>query len=155
MINPIFRLVGLKNTLVSPETTTSALERQVDEAPRGWVQRIPGRAALWVLVRRAPDPLWALINRLAINHPPAETLKRLSDSGTEVLVLCDDYDAWVLQRGARRSLGRSRHPGGVRVEVVEGIDHTLFGQEGRDGAIEMVVDHVASEFPRNRPGPSS
>ena len=155
MINPSFRIAGPKDTVASPETATSALQRQVDEAPRSWVQRIPGRASLWELVRRAPDPLWTLINRLAITHPPADTLRRLSDSGTDVLVVCDDYDAWVLQRGARRALGRSRRPGRVRIEVVEGIDHTLFGREGRDKALELVVDHVVSAFPPHRAEPPS
>ena len=149
MINPSFRLAGLKDTLVNAQTG-SAPQRQVDEAPRGWVRRVPGRASLWALVRRAPDPVWTIINRLAITHPPAETLRRLSHSGTDVLVVCDDYDAWVLQRGARRALGRSRDPGRVRIEVVEGIDHTLFGQEGRDMAMELVADHVAAAFPPSR-----
>ena len=74
------------------------LQRKVDEAPRAWVKRIPGRAALWELVRWHPDPLWTVINRLAINHPPAETLKQMRDAGTDVFVPCDDYDAWVLQQ---------------------------------------------------------
>ena len=111
MINPSFRLLGVEAELDTKDSTVKDLERKSDEAPRAWVQKIPGRAALWELVRRAPDPLWTVINRLAISHPPAETLKQMRDTGTDVFVPCDDYDAWVLQRGARRQLDRTNRPG--------------------------------------------
>lgn len=146
MINPSFRLLGVEAELDTEESTVKDLERKSDEAPRAWVQKIPGRAALWELVRRAPDPLWTVINRLAISHPPAETLKQMRDTGTDVFVPCDDYDAWVLQRGARRQLARTNRPGRVRIQVVEGMDHTLFFQEGRDRTIALVVDHMVSHF---------
>ena len=150
MINPSFRLLGVEDTLDREAPVGDDLQRKVDEAPRAWVKRIPGRAALWELVRRAPDPLWTVINRLAINHPPAETLKQMRDAGTDVFVPCDDYDAWVLQRGARRELKKSNRTGRVRIQVVEGMDHTLFFQEGRDQTVELVVDHVVSQFSTSR-----
>ena len=86
------------------------------------------------------------MNRLAINHPPADTLKQMRETGADVFVACDDYDAWVLQRGARRDLRRSGHPGRVRIEVVDGMDHTLFFQQGREKTIQLVVDHIAAQF---------
>ena len=146
MINPSFRLLGVEGELAVDDATAAELERQVDEAPRAWVKRIPGRPQLWELVRRAPDPFWTLVNRLAISHPPADTLKQIRATGADVFVACDDYDAWVLQRGARRDLRRSRHPGRVQIEVVDGMDHTLFFQKGRQKTIELVVDHIAAQF---------
>ena len=153
MINPSFRLLGVESAAAGGEPAASETQRQVDEAPRAWVRKIPGRAALWELIRRAPDPVWTLINRFAITHPPAETLKQMRDTGADVFVACDDYDAWVLQRGARRELSGKGRPGPVRIEVVDGMDHTLFFEEGREKTIALVVEHLAALFPVGRLGP--
>jgi pimeloyl-ACP methyl ester carboxylesterase len=145
MINPSFKLIGVEDE-VRDQVTAEELQRQVDEAPRAWVKRVPGRAMLWELVRRAPDPFWAFLNRFAIQHPPAETLKQMRASGTDVFVACDGYDAWVLQRGAHRELARTVHNGRIRIEVVPDMDHTLFYQKGRERTIPLVVEHLTSRF---------
>ncbi len=140
MINPSLGPVLVEGD-PGGETGDTQLERQNDRGSSAWVKRIPGRAAIWELVRRAPDPVWALINRLAIKNPPAETLRQIRGAGTDLFVVCDEYEAWVLQRGARRELART-----VRIEVLPGMDHSLFFHEGRDKAISLVVEHLTSTF---------
>jgi pimeloyl-ACP methyl ester carboxylesterase len=153
MINPSFRFLNAEadgGDVVGGGQT----ERQVHEEARGWVKRIPGRAAIWELVRRAPDPLWALINRCAITHPPAETLRQMRDAGTDVFVVCDEHEAWVLQRGARRELGRTvenaahgqLRQGSIRIEVLPGMDHSLLYHDGRDKAVSLVLEHLTQTF---------
>jgi pimeloyl-ACP methyl ester carboxylesterase len=153
MINPSFRSVRMESDSGGGGGDIQA-ERQGDQGSRAWVKRIPGRAALWELVRRAPDPVWTLINRFVIENPPAGTARQMRDAGTDLFVVSDEYEAWVLQRGARRELARAATKEGVRegrearirIEVIPGMDHSLFFHEGRDKALSLVVEHLTSTF---------
>jgi alpha-beta hydrolase superfamily lysophospholipase len=145
MINPSFRLpLGEASTDHDSPVAVGGLHP--NQATRDWVTKVPGRAAMWGLVRRSPESLWVLINRLAIDHPPAETLARLAAAGVDVLVACDDYDAWVIQRGGRRALQRNGRRGRVRVEIIEGMDHTLFCREPRGPTVTLACDFITEKF---------
>jgi alpha-beta hydrolase superfamily lysophospholipase len=144
MINPSFRLVGSDDRL--PAAGKGAEERQVIEAPKRWVRRIPARAFLWRMARRSPDGVWRIVNRVAINHPPAETLIRLARAGTEVLLACDDYDAWFLPRGGHHGLKGYERDGRVRIVAVTGMDHTLFCRQPRALTCDLVVEDLVRRF---------
>jgi alpha-beta hydrolase superfamily lysophospholipase len=161
MINPSFRIGAPPGAgaptppsveLHSGEPADASVERQTAEAPRGWLRFVPGRAVLWELVRRAPDPVWKVINKAALAHPPSETLVRLGAAGIDLLVACDDYEEWVLQRGARRTLRRLSAAGTLTVRVVEEMDHTLFCRQPREGTVQLVVGHLADRLAA-RPAP--
>jgi pimeloyl-ACP methyl ester carboxylesterase len=148
MINPTFR-IGLN--VEEPEAATTGIDRQAAESPRGWTQLIPGRSQIWEVIRRTPEPVWSLINRVAFRNAPSALLLRLTRAGVQVMVACDDHDAWVIQRGSYRALHGARSDGSLRVEVVDGIDHTLFCRDSREVALALVAGYLAGVAPERSP----
>jgi len=141
MINPAFR-IGLN--VDEPAAATSGIDRQAAESPRTWTQLIPGRPQIWEVVRRTPEPVWSLINRLAVRNAPSSLLLRLARKGVKVMVVCDDHDGWVIQRGSYRALHDARSDGSLQVEVVDGIDHTLFCRDSRETVMALVAGYLAT-----------
>lgn len=129
---------------VPPELQAGKLDtrRQATAAKKDWTRRLPGRGLLGPMVARLPGPAWWVLNRVAISSSPARTLAKMVEIGTDVLVIVGDKEAHALYRGEGPTVRRLRRTGKLRLEVVPGLEHTLFERKGRELAAGMLTEHV-------------
>ena len=92
--------------------------------------------------RWALDLKWWLINRAGGRPRPALVLKGLAGTGVGTLVVCRHYEARLISRGERGVLRRLHNRGGFRLELVPGIDHSLYLQGAREAVVPMLTDQI-------------
>lgn len=117
---------------------------KTEAAARVRARRIPGYHRLIGPARRLLDAWWWWTNRRGGRVRGALVLKQVADRRVDVLVVCRPWEARRISRGDQGVLRRMVKRGGFRMEVLDGIDHTLFLQAARDKAVPVVVDHLLS-----------
>jgi alpha-beta hydrolase superfamily lysophospholipase len=118
--------------------------RRATTARRHWVRALPAHDLIGGIVDRLPDPAWWVINRVAVENPPAKILERLVDNGVDTYIVCGEPEARTLRRGQTAALRRLARSGRFHLEVVPGIDHELFARRSRDLVAPMVTAQVLS-----------
>lgn len=113
-------------------------------ALRSRARRLPGYQRAVVPARRLLDVHWWVANRRGHQARGSMVLKKVVERDVDVLVLCRAWEGRMLTRGEQGVLRRLRKHGGFRLEVLDGIDHTLFLQAARDQAVPLLVEHVLS-----------
>jgi len=73
-------------------------------------------------------------------------LRNVTKRGTLVFVAVNKPGARLLRRGGETALARAARRGMLTVEVVDDIDHTLFGQVCRDQVNELLTTYIAAHF---------
>jgi hypothetical protein len=96
--------------------------------------------------RYAPAWFWSALTRLHLYTDPAEAIEQLAERGVRVMLLCGDLEARQFTRRGRFTMRRLERSGLVRLEVMPGSDHTLFGAEARTDAIRRFLDYVETTF---------
>ncbi len=96
--------------------------------------------------RRAPAIFWWALTKLRLYSDPAAAIERLAGRGVRVLLICGDFEGRQFTRRARFTMRRLQRSGLVRLELLPGSDHTLFGAAARAQACEILLSYVGSTF---------
>ena len=106
--------------------------------------RVRDRPRLVGLGRWVMDAKWWLLNRVVSNVRMALLLERLVRAGVCTLVVCRHYEGRLLTRGERGTLRRLRGTGEFRLDILPGIDHSLYLRSAREKVVPLLSEHVAS-----------
>jgi alpha-beta hydrolase superfamily lysophospholipase len=113
---------------------------------KGWVGKMPGYSLMNRISKRLPSSAWWIINRIAVEITPAKRMARMVDAGVDVLVIAGTDEARWLTGGEGRTVQRLEQTGRFRVEVIPGLEHTLFEHSTREVAVRILTDHVVGKF---------
>jgi alpha-beta hydrolase superfamily lysophospholipase len=146
-INPILTL----NLPVSYVDDASAVgtnggSRAVTGGMKDWVRKMPAYARINRVVQRLPGSAWWIINRVAVQMSPAERLAKVVDAGVNLLVVAGTDEGRWLRGGEGRTFRRLEVTGRFRMEVVPGLEHTLFERRTREVAAAILTEHVIGTF---------
>jgi alpha-beta hydrolase superfamily lysophospholipase len=120
--------------------------REVSGGMKSWVRTMPAYDRINRIVQRLPSAAWWIINRVAVEMPPARRLGQVVDAGVNVLVIAGTDEGRWLRGGEGRTLRQLERTGRFRMEVIPGLEHTLFERRTRDAAVEILIDHVVLNF---------
>lgn len=113
---------------------------------KGWVGKMPGYSLMNRISKHLPSSAWWIINRIAVDITPAKRLARMVDAGVDVLVIAGTDEGRWLRGGETRTLHRLEQTGRFRMEVIPGLEHTLFEHSTREVAVRVLSDHVVGRF---------
>jgi pimeloyl-ACP methyl ester carboxylesterase len=132
------------NSKAPPELQSGTLDsrRQASGATKGWARALPAHDKLGPFVESLPGPAWWIINRIAVESPPARTLTKVIESGVNLFVLAGDREAHLLKRGEGRTMRRLRQNSLFRMDVIPDLEHSLFEWRGRLQATELLTEHL-------------
>jgi alpha-beta hydrolase superfamily lysophospholipase len=117
--------------------------RQASGAKKNWTRAVPAlRNVLGPRVERLPDRAWWLLNRLAVESPPVRTFAKVIAGGTEVLVVVGDEERRAVFRGEGRSIRRLQQGGRFQLDVIPGLEHSLFERHGREHVQGLLTEFV-------------
>ena len=129
------------------ESSHGSGDRQSWRATRPWVSRAMMRLArLQGATRRIPNAGWWVVNRWFLRSSPARTMERLTESGVDVLVVLGDEEARGLYRGDHRRIRSLIRDGGLTVETVPGLDHSLFVRTSRERVSGLLSTYVLGRY---------
>jgi len=154
LINPILTTHPSEIRADDDKEGRAALDprRRATGARKRWVRALPAHDTIGFVVDRLPDAAWWMINRLAVENPPACVLGRLVEMGVDTFVVCGEREARLIRRGQAAALRRLTRTGAFRLEVVPGIDHELFAHAARECVTPIVEAHVLDRFVPARAG---
>lgn len=125
--------------------------RQATTARRKWVRALPAHDLLGSIVDRLPDPVWWIINRVAVGSPPGRIIEKLVESGVDTYIVCGDGEARVMRRGQAAAFRRLARSGRFHLEVMPGIDHELFARASRDRVGPVVTERILRSVTTTEP----
>jgi len=109
-----------------------------------WTRRLPNHSVLSSVVERLPSSAWWVLNRIVLVDAPASTVLAVTKRRTPVFVAVNEPDARLLRRGGALALARAARRDLLEVEVVDHMDHTLFGRPARERVTEMLTAYLAA-----------
>ena len=123
-----------------------------------WARAARANDALVALVsNRLPASAWWLLDRLRLYPLPTRPFELLAKRGVRTLVVCNAAQASEFESRARWSLRRLRRATSFQLQVVESMDHSLFGREGRLAATSILAKRAHEmllEVPGDAPSES-
>jgi pimeloyl-ACP methyl ester carboxylesterase len=134
----------------SPEVPTEG-RREVKGGMKSWVRSIPAYDRINRIVQHLPGAAWWIINRVAVETSPAQRLAQVVDAGVNVLVIAGPDEARWLRGGEGPTLRKLGATGRFRMEVIPGLEHTLFERRTREVAVGILTDHVTRNFGASAP----
>jgi len=145
MINPSHYMT-LKEVGRPGGLPLSRSKDRVTIATQSRVQCLRVPAFLSRVVERLPSSAWWVLNRIADVDAPSLALRDATNRGTLVFVAVNEPGARLLRRGGETALARAVRRRMLTIEVVDDIDHTLFGQASRDQVNELLTSYIAAHF---------
>jgi alpha-beta hydrolase superfamily lysophospholipase len=142
-LNPI---LTFKDVNAQDAGTPGQGQAQTKGGMKGWVGKVPGYTLINRISKRLPSSAWWVINRIAVDITPARRLAKVVDAGVDVLVIAGTDEGRWLSGGETRTLHRLAQTGRFRMEVIPGLEHTLFEHRTREIAVEILSDHVQGRF---------
>jgi hypothetical protein len=97
------------------------------------------------MVRWVPTPGWWAMKRWLMKETPVDALEHLVESGTNVLLVLGSGESRRIYRGEQRRLAALVSQGGVRLETVPHLDHSLLERLSHDRVAELFGAYVASQ----------
>jgi alpha-beta hydrolase superfamily lysophospholipase len=145
-INPILTR-NLSEPKVDDASTSETNEgRRVSGGMKGWVRKMPAYDLINRIVQRLPSSAWWIINRVAVDTPPAQKLRKVVDAGVNLLVIAGTDEGRWLRGGEGRTFRQLEGTGRFRMEVIPGLEHTLFEGRTREVAAGILTEHVIGTF---------
>jgi alpha-beta hydrolase superfamily lysophospholipase len=148
-VNPILTFnAPIADSGERAESSTGPAEGrpEVSGGMKGWVRAMPAYDQINRIAKRLPSGAWWIINRVAVETPPARRLGQVVDAGVNVLVIAGTDEGRWLRGGEGRTLQKLERTGRFRMEVIPGLEHTLFERRTREVAVEILIDHVVANF---------
>jgi hypothetical protein len=148
VLNPILTFKDLNHDGDEPDQGPA----QTKGGMKGWVGKMPGYTLINRISKRLPSSAWWIINRIAVEITPARRLARVVDAGVDVLVIAGTDEGRWLRGGETRTLHRLEQTGRFRMEVIPGLEHTLFEHSTREVAVGFCPTMSSADSPpRRRP----
>jgi hypothetical protein len=94
------------------------------------------------LTRFVPTPGWWAVKRWLLTSSPVRTMEHLVQSGVDVLVVVGAGEAERVYRGEQRRLRSLVARGGVHLETVADLDHSLLARTSHDRVAELFGAYV-------------
>jgi alpha-beta hydrolase superfamily lysophospholipase len=95
------------------------------------------------MTRWIPNWGWWIVKRWFMTGTPVKMLEQLAQSGVPVLIVAGTGEAGRVAQGEHRRLGALVAEGGVQMEVVPYLEHSLLDRVSRDKAGEILSSYVA------------
>jgi pimeloyl-ACP methyl ester carboxylesterase len=96
--------------------------------------------------KHVPPHLWWALDKLNLQASPGRGLESLAGAGVNAILVCGQVEALPFRQRARWTMRRLARGGGFRFEVMEAIDHTLFGASARVRTMELLTEYVVAQF---------
>ena len=93
--------------------------------------------------RRIPNWGWWIAKRWFMSGSPVRTLEKLAQSGVPVVIVAGTGEAGRVAQGEHRRLRALASSGGVHMEVVSYLEHSLLERASRDRVAEVMTEYVA------------
>jgi alpha-beta hydrolase superfamily lysophospholipase len=146
-INPILTInLPERQSNGASDAGTESGRREVSGGMKSWVRKMPAYDRINRVVQRLPSSAWWIINRVAVQTTPAERLAKVVDAGVDVLVIAGTDEGRWLRGGEGRTFRKMEGTGRFRMEVIPGMEHTLFERRTREIAAGMLTEHVIANF---------
>lgn len=120
--------------------------RQAAPVRKRWIRALPAHDQLGAVLESLPDQVWWLVNRVAVEHSPARSLRRLVDQGVRTFIVSGEHERRLMWRGEGRARRHLELSGRLRHVVVPGIDHELFKRDAREVVSEIVTNDVLGAY---------
>jgi len=102
------------------------------------------------------SPAWRLANAMSSKRSPKSWLAQLVADGVDTYCICGEDEARPLTEGTGAARLQARPDSGLRVDVVEGLDHALMNADQRALVADRLTEHVLARFgPVARPQDSA
>jgi hypothetical protein len=95
------------------------------------------------LTRWIPAPGWWMVKRWFMTSSPVRTMEHLEQTGVDVLVVVGSGEARRVYRGEQHRLHSLVARGGVHLETVPHLDHSLLERTSHDRVAELFGAYVA------------
>ena len=95
------------------------------------------------LTRWIPTPGWWMVKRWLMTGTMVRTLEHLAQTGVDVLVVAGPIEARRVYRGEQHRLHALIAKGGVHMEIVPDLDHSLLERTSHDRMAELFGAYVA------------
>jgi hypothetical protein len=141
--NPIFTSLPIAPAAAS---ATSTSRPQLSAPARRWAAKLAGHQVPRAVLGALPPATWWFVNRLGIRRSPVDSLERLVDAGSDVLLIAGGDEAFRIQRGAVRTLRKLTRSGRLRFEIIDDLDHAMLGADDARRVSEVVYSHVVEHF---------
>ncbi|HVB92661.1 MAG TPA: hypothetical protein VND70_11260 [Acidimicrobiales bacterium] len=149
VVNPILTFKPPEvSSKAPPELQSGTLDsrRQASGATKRWARALPAHDKLGPFVEGLPGPAWWIINRIAVESPPARTLSKVIDAGVNIFVIAGENETHLLKRGEGRTMRRLQRQPQFRMVMIPGLEHSLFEWHGRILASELLTEHLLNEY---------
>lgn len=145
------------DTAALTEKTDS--RRQAAAARKWWVRALPAHDQLGKFLDGMPDPVWWVLNRVALEQSPTHVIAKLVEAGVPTLLVLGEYENRLMWRGERGARRRLQRPGGLRLVLVPRSDHELLRRNPRERVAKIVTDDVLGAYVKvpteTAPGPAA
>lgn len=159
LVNPIYSLVpeelqdplAREGATVAPPNAVLSWMRhnrlvvRIAHQPRLDAVRNDPRLAR-ALDAHLPEAAWRLLMKAGFVPSAGEELVSLNAQGTDALVVCGQREARPYRR-CRRLVRALRATGRFRLEILEWIDHSLFGTVAATTVRSLLEAHLDEQFP--------
>ncbi len=159
VINPIFDARPLPPPVASATTTATATAPttatatatttpgpQPSSPARRWVARLAGHELSKSVLGALPDGAWWVLNRLGVRRSPVESLQRLVDDGSDVMIIVGPDEAADIKRGAVHALRKLSRSDRFQFLVIDDLDHSMLGVHDERRVGDLVYRHVRDHF---------
>jgi hypothetical protein len=143
-VNPILTFMGHEDEESDAESARGFTRTK--GGMKGWVARVPAYDRINGIVKRLPSSAWWIINRIAVDVPAARKLAKVVDAGVDVFVVAGTDESRWLKGGEGHTLRKMEQTGRFHMEVISGLEHSLFEQHTREMAVGILTDHVVQSF---------
>ena len=93
--------------------------------------------------QRVPNWGWWIAKRWFMSGSPVRTLEKLAHSGVPVVIVAGTGEAGRVAQGEHRRLRALASAGGIHMEVVSYLEHSLLDRASRDRVAEIMTGYVA------------
>jgi len=147
VINPAFsyaRKAGDEEAAPGDAAPRVSDDRQTWGGPGPLLSRAMALVAPYKrLTRWIPTPGWWVVKRWLMTGTMVRTLERLAETGVDVLVVASTIEARRVYRGEQHRLDALIAKGGVHMEIVSDLDHSLLERISHDRLAELFSSYVA------------
>ena len=93
-----------------------------------------------------PDPVWWVVNRVAVDQSPARVVGKLVEAGVRTLLVSGEWENGMIWRGEGRARRKLERSGGLRLVVVPHVDHELLQRDARERVTAIITDDILSRY---------
>ena len=132
--SPLVRVIGRLNRNVDVDRWLNSLE--VATWPAAMRRRAPG----------VPEAVWWAVKRVLLQNPSDRVLSAVANGGVEIHLVVGPSDFLPIAMGGRARLKKLQRRGGLRLDVIEGLDHAALIVAQRTLLMDVMSDHVVGQY---------